>query len=259
MKQAWTRKKILLFLGLAWVVQGLGMATEAWAHDGRAGARGHRSAPGFQARATAHRPARRSAARPARQPRSIVPPGGLGSAANARPGFYQRLSAPLVHHGGAGIVPVPVYVYSEPLIYTEPIPISPREIPASAPQPIYIVTPPAAVPAPVPQTPPYQAAPAPVAEPAPAPKPRSTEPGEVQFSVLPTDAKIYLDDDYLGTGAELAALEDAQPFAPGVHVLEVTHPDYRPQRVVFGVSSNDATHVLVDLAVDRVGRRSRIK
>ena len=114
-------------------------------------------------------------------------------------------------------------------------------------------------------TPPVIVPPAPAAPPAPAPvsaappAPRSTAPGEVRFSVLPADSRVYLDDDYLGTGAELAALEEAPLFPPGVHVLEVTHPDYRPQRLVFGVSDSDPAHVLIDLSVDRVGRRTRIK
>ena len=77
--------------------------------------------------------------------------------------------------------------------------------------------------------------------------------------MLPADARIYLDDDYLGTGAELAQLEEASLFSHGVHVLEVTHPDHRPQRLVFGVSDSDPAHVMIDLSIDRVGRRTRIK
>lgn len=269
MKPARTSTTTLLLLTTtAWGVLGLGLAPEARARGGQARVQSHgASAGGHRAQATSHRPAHRrpSAGRPAaRHPaRSrVVPPGGLGSAANARPGFYQQLSAPYSSHGA--VVPVPIYVYPTPSYYPPLETVSPREIPAPAPQPIYIVTPPAATAAPAPapvQTAPTPAPPAPpqVAEPAPPPQPRSTEPGEVQFSVLPADAEIYLDDDYLGTGAELAALASNPSFAPGVHVLEVTHPEFRSQRVVFGVTSNDETHVLVDLAIDRVGRRSRIK
>lgn len=261
MKHAQTRTMTLLLITTAWVAQGLGTIDEAWAHGGQNRVQGHRATSGsHHARAISHRPARRPTARqpvrrPARHPRSILPPAGLGSAANVRPGFYQQLNAPVTHHGG--VVPVPIYLYPTPTVYEQPVLVSPREIPAPAPPPIYIVTPPPAAPATVQApTPPAPAAPAPAP---PAPAPRSTEPGEVQFSVSPSDAKIYLDDDYLGTGGELASLENGQSFAPGVHVLEVTHPDYRSQRVVFGVTPNDETHVLVDLAVDRVGRRSRIK
>ena len=257
MQHSQPMKTTLLLLATAWMVQGLGVADDAQAHGGQARTMSHRPATGSQqARATSHRPAPRPAApRPALNPRRVLRP-GFGSAANVRRGFYKQLDAPVTHHGG-GVVPVPIYIYPQPVAYSQPAPVSPREIPAPAPQPIYIVTPP---PAPAPaQTVPPAPAPIPAAVPTPAPKPRSTEPGDVQFSVQPADAKIYLDDDYLGTGAELAEFGDGQPFPPGVHVLEVTHPDYRPQRLVFGVTSKDATHVLVDLAVDRVGRRSRIK
>jgi hypothetical protein len=39
----------------------------------------------------------------------------------------------------------------------------------------------------------------------------------------------------------------------------VTHPDYRPQRVVFGVSSSKPLKVAVDLTTERIGRRSRVR
>ncbi len=203
-----------------------------------------------------------TSSRPAARPQVRRPRVGLG-AANVRPEFYRQLDAPRHQRGHGGghshAVPVPVYVYPTYLpetfyppasTYREP---EPREIPAPAPvQPvIYVVTPPVV-------TAPPSAPPAP-APPAAPPKPRSTDPGEVKFSVLPADARVYLDDDFLGTGAELAALEQASMFPPGVHVLEVTHPDYRSQRLVFGVSDSDPAHVLIDLSIDRAGRRTRVK
>ncbi|MCP4201132.1 MAG: hypothetical protein GY769_04280, partial [bacterium] len=164
------------------------------------------------------------------------------------------------HHGhGTPIYVYPTYypqtfypaapIYAEPArreVYAEP---PPREAPA--PPPIYIVTPPVIAAQPV-------SVAEPPAPPAP-PEPRSTEPGQVKFSIQPSDSAVYLDDDYLGTGAELAALEEAPLFPPGVHVLEVDHPDYRPQRLVFGVNHRDPAHVLIDLTIDRVGRRTRVK
>ena len=241
----------LSVLAISVALQNFCLQTEAQGNRGRSIS--HRPASGGQhpARATSHRSA----------PRPQIPrtPRGFGSAANVRPGFYQQLSAPKQRGPlrGAGSFPVPVYVYVEPPIYREAPQVDPRSIPAPAPpQPIYVVAPPA--PAPAAQPAPAAAPAQPPAVPAPAPKPRSTEPGEVQFSIQPASAEIYLDDDYLGTAAELASL-DTQRYPPGVHVLEVTHPDFRPQRLVFGVSSEDPTHVLIDLSVDRIGRRSRIK
>ncbi|MEM7351417.1 MAG: hypothetical protein AAF657_11465 [Acidobacteriota bacterium] len=241
----------LLLLTSVTVLQSLTWQVEAQGHRGRAISHRSPQAQQHQARATSHRPPLRRA------------PSGFGSAANVRPGFYQRLSAPVqrapIPH--APVHTVPIYVYLDPPVYHQPPPVDPRSIPAPAPapQPIYVVAPPA----PAPAQPVAAPVPTPVTRP-PAPTPaeapvRSTEPGEVLFSIRPATSKVYLDDDYLGTAAEIAALGPGQMFPPGVHVLEVTHPDFRPQRLVFGVSSEEPTHVLIDLSIDRVGRRSRIK
>ena len=253
------RTRTLFVIATSMAVSWLASAAEAQ-RSHRAGS--HSQSDGHQASAISSRPAPRPSAprQPARPPRSrLVPPGGLGSAANVRPGFYQRLNAPRHyrrggHRYGHGHVQ-PVYIY--PTYYPEtfypPAPVysEPEPPPAPAPPPVYIVTPPVIA------SPPVDPPPAPA--PPPPPAPRSTAPGEVRFSVLPADSRVYLDDDYLGTGAELAALEEAALFPPGVHVLEVTHPDYRPQRLVFGVSDTDPAHVLIDLSIDRVGRRTRVK
>ena len=272
------RSHTLYLLGTFVVSQGLFLAAEAQAQRiVRARNVGHHASSGsYRAQATSQKaphqaprgPATRGPATrgPAAQTgRSLSSP-GFGSAANVRPGFYRNLDSP--HHGGRHGVAVPVYVpvYVEPIYYTEPAysqPAYPQPayVEPAYPAPVYTEPPPAPAQQPqiyIVQPEPAAAPPAQAAPPPPAPEPRSTEPGEVKLSILPADSEIYLDDDYLGTGAELAAL-DAQMFAPGVHVLEVSHPDYRTQRLVFGVSSSDPTHVLIDLSIDRVGRRSRVK
>ncbi len=78
------------------------------------------------------------------------------------------------------------------------------------------------------------------------------------FEITPPAAKVYLDDDLLGTGAELGG-RPATILRPGVYVLEVTHPDHRFQRLVFGVRPAEPMEVVVDLTAERVGRRSRIR
>ena len=246
----------LLVIATSVAVSWLATAIEAQSHRGnRAGAQAHRG--GHRASAISTRPAPRPRQQ-AQRPRSTpIRPGGFGSAANVRPGFYEQFNSP--HQGKGHHAPVvPVYIYPTyfpethypaDLGFSEP---APREAPAPAPPQIYVVTPPVIAPPPAPVAP----APAPPAAP---PAPRSTAPGEIKFSVLPADAKVYLDDDYLGTGGELAAFDEASLFPPGVHVLEVTHPDHRPQRLVFGVSDSDPAHVLIDLSIDRVGRRTRVK
>ncbi len=178
----------------------------------------------------------------------------LGSAANVRPGFYNhQLSAP--HPGHSAPIYVPQVIYVETPVYSPPAPV--LEPPLPAPQPIYVVSPP-----PAPQPSPRRAAPPdPVATPRPVspPAPKPTGPGQVRFSIEPPDAEVYLDDDYLGTGADLAIREEALVLSPKVYVLEVSHPDHRPQRLVFGINSEDPKEVLIDLTADRVGRRSRVR
>ncbi len=233
-----------------------------------AGARTHSHRSGRQASAVSTRPAPRprQSRRPAANPSPLrgAIGGGFGSAANVRPGFYQQLNAPRGHGGYHGHR-VPIYVYptyypqtyyplgvgAEDAHYAPAPEVVAVEAPAAPPQ-IYIVTPPVIT------TPPIGAAP-PTAPPAPPPAPPPTGPGEIRFSVLPTDARVYLDDDYLGTGAELSALEEALLFPSGVHVLEVTHPDHRPQRLVFSAGAGNQAHVLIDLSIDKIGRRTRVK
>ncbi len=259
-----SRTRTLLVIATSMVVSWFASVAGAQSHRGNRA--GRSSQGGHQASAISSRPAPRpSPRRQAPQSRSrVVPPGGLGSAANVRPGFYQQLNAPRHrgghrggHHGGHQNQPAPVYVYPTyfPETYYPSAPAYSEPAPQAAPAPvqpqIYVVTPPVIAP-------PVHVTPVPAAPAAP-PAPRSTEPGEVKFSVRPADAEVYLDDDYLGTGAELAALEEVARFPPGVHVLEVTHPDHRPQRLVFGVSDSDPAHVMIDLSIDRVGRRTRVK
>ena len=248
------RTLTLLAIATSMAASWLAAVVEAQSHR-------HHRAQGQQQRgqhlsAVSSRPAARP---PVRQPR-VVSPGGL-SASNVRPGFYKQLNAPQHPRGRGGGYShaVPVYVYPTylPETFYPPAPAyrepEPREAPAPVQPQIYVVTPPVVT------APPAPAPPAPAPPPAAPPAPRSTEPGEVKFSVLPADARVDLDDDSLGTGAELASLEEASMFPPGVHVLEVKHPDYRPQRLVFGVSDSDPAHVLIDLSIDEVGRRTRIK
>lgn len=238
-------------------------------------------------------------------PRRLLPPAGLGSAANVPSGFYRQLDAPAVATGGAilthgGLVPNVVYVYphhplhglavAPPQLDTSSTPsraVNPQEVdyerPARgasgepiyitrqeleevrerhAPRPVYIVEgPESAGPPAVPAAPPAAAPPAPTVTapqlpPVPAlPKQAST----VNFAIQPADAEVYLDDDHLGSGASLSASSEGLTLGPGVHVLQVTHPDFKTQRLVFGVGSGDPMEVIVDLAADTPQRRSRIR
>ncbi len=241
---------------------------------------------------------------PASIPRRLLPPAGLGSAANVAPGFYRQLDAPAVPIGGSimthgGLVPNVVYVYphqayevapprldssSAPSRAVDPNDVDPNDIAPGAPpqqaagepiyitrqeleevrerhapRPVYIVDGPAPAnppPAPAAAAPPAAAGAAPQLPPVAA-VPKQASP--VTFSVQPADAKVFLDDDHLGSGGSLGTLGDGLVIGPGVHVLQVTHPDFKTQRLVFGVGSGEPMEVIVDLTADTPQRRSRIR
>ncbi len=213
--------------------------------------------------------------------RQLVSP--LGSATNVNPDIYLELgysnghptvyTAPQEYrhrrgHRGHGYrQPYVVYINEdsiEPPIYGEPYDDPELVDRYAEPQPIYIVN---QQPAPqVIQVP----APAPVSQPLPTAEPRyepapqtrepsrppSTEPQEVSIRVEPADAEIYLDDELLGTGATVAS--SLSSLAPGIYVLEISHPDFSPQRLVFGVST-DPVSITIDLTANRPSRRARVK
>ena len=232
-------------------------------------------------------------------PRSLLPPAGLGSAANVPPGFYRQLDAPAVNlggvvtHGGVithgGLVPNIVYVYPGPTYDVAPpqvdtastpsravdpyddrtVSANPRQEPSEpiyitrqeleevrerhTPRPVYIVDDPAAD---SPSTS-HQAQPSAATVPAAPVAPKQAS--AVTFAILPPDASVVLDDDSIGDGNALGGLSDGLMIDPGVHVLEVSHPDYKTQRLVFGVGSGEPMEVIVDLAADTPQRRSRIR
>ena len=212
--------------------------------------------------------------------RHLVSP--LGSATNVNPDIYLELgysnghptvytAPPEYRHrrgpyrGHGYRQPYVVYINEdsiEPPIYGEPYDDSDLEDRYAEPQPIYIVNQQPApqviqVPAPAPQASP---APEPSYEPPPQTRepsrPRSTEPQEISIRVEPADAEIYLDDELIGTGVTVES--SLSSLAPGIYVLEISHPDFSPQRLVFGVSS-DPVSITIDLTADRPSRRARVK
>ncbi|MEO1083767.1 MAG: PEGA domain-containing protein, partial [Acidobacteriota bacterium] len=205
----------------------------------------------------------------------------LGSAANVRRGWYrQNLSQPVhqgpvqgpVHgHGGFGGyggygVPYVVYVNPAP---SEPRVVDETPPPAYEPPPIFIVqpdqvpdyaTPVRARPYPSPSAPtlepsvPQDVAPREPRQPRQPERPRSTDPQPVTIRVNPADAQVYVDGELMGAAADLASLD----LRPGVYVVEVEHPEFGSQRLVFGVD-DEPLSVAVDLLADRPSRRSRVK
>lgn len=191
----------------------------------------------------------------------------MGSAANVGTGWYQlNLGQPqydphdngyghgVPHYGGysPGYV---VYVDTqggEPQVYGHSEP-SPQPV-IVQPPPVYIIQPPA-------QAPPQPTTSPPAAEPQwtpPEPEsPRPSEPQAVSFHIEPADARVFLDDDYLGTAAEVLA-RSPLVLDPGVYLLAVSHPEFGDTRLFFGVDGIEPTAVGVDLTSDHPRRRTRV-
>ena len=89
-------------------------------------------------------------------------------------------------------------------------------------------------------------------------RPRPEVPQAVVFQVVPADATVLLDDEPLGSAAEVMS-RSPLILDPGVYVLEVFHPDFPSQRLVFGVDGREGFTVAVDLGADKPHRRTRVK
>ncbi len=143
--------------------------------------------------------------------------------------------------------------------------VNPRhQVPSApvAPQPIIIIQQ-VAAPAQAPVIPPVVASPAPATQPL-AINPnalRSTQrqTGEVYLWIEQSEAAVYLDEDFLGTGEEIANLSVPLEMPSGVHVLSVEHRDYGSQRLVFASPSEEAILIEVNLSGNRNGRKARIR
>lgn len=197
-------------------------------------------------------PHRRAAEAPPDNRRQISP---MGSASGVAPGYYQRNmgwnGAPLEYAPGLGpAVPFVMYV-GQPLFPPEPQP------PVTVINNVTVNTPPPVVErVVVREEPPPRHAPRPEPEEPRAPRP--TAPQQVVFQIVPTDAQVKLDGRKLGTGGELGSREEPVELAPGVYILQVEHPVYKSQRLVFGVSA-ELVRVDVDLTAEDASLRARVR
>ncbi len=187
--------------------------------------------------------------------RRLISP--MGSAANLPPGYYQQNMG----WSGPPLEPGPV-IYPAPLVMYVGQPLFPT--PQPEPQPPVVVvnqvtvnTPPPAPPEPAYERPRAEERQRP-AEPATPPAPKPTAPQKVFFDISPGDALVKLDGKKLGTAADLAAIVDPLQLSPGVYILQVEHPSYRTQRLVFGVSA-ELVRVEIDLASDDPSSRARVR
>jgi hypothetical protein len=103
---------------------------------------------------------------------------------------------------------------------------------------------------------PAHAGPAESVERPPAPEsPAAERPNEslprgfLRLRVEPPDAAVYLDGEFLGSGAELARLHGALPVAAGEHRVEVARPGYEGRSVPVIVEAGDSSSL--DIVLQR--------
>lgn len=188
------------------------------------------------------------------QRRMISP---MGSAGGASPGYYQRnMSWTGPDLGYAPVLPpsVPYVVYVEQPYYQR----QPEPPPVVVVNNVTVNTPPPVVERVVERIVERESPPARAEEPAAPRAPKPTAPQPVVFAIQPTDALVKLDGRKLGTAAELGSLADPFELKPGVYILQVEHPTYKSQRLVFGVSA-ELVRVEVDLTSDDASLRARVR
>ena len=73
----------------------------------------------------------------------------------------------------------------------------------------------------------------------------------LQLKVEPAQASVYLDGDFVATGAEIAAMQQPLSIQPGSHVLEVVAPGYHQVTTRFSLSPDESRTVEIVLVPDR--------
>jgi len=94
--------------------------------------------------------------------------------------------------------------------------------------------------------------------PPPAPRAAAGEPsalrrGLMKFAILPSDAAVYLDGEFLAHGDELARLHGAIPVAGGVHRIEVVRPGFDAVPREVEVAEGDPVRVEIELQREEGG------
>lgn len=71
--------------------------------------------------------------------------------------------------------------------------------------------------------------------------------GFLRLHILPLDAAVYLDGEFLASAREIAALHGAIPVARGPHRLEVVHPERAKRSISVDVMGEEPLRIEVDL------------
>jgi hypothetical protein len=204
---------------------------------------------------TSYRPPHRRAAEAPPDNRRLISP--MGSAAGVTPGYYQRnmgWNGPPLEYAPVLTPAIPFVMYvGQPLFPPEPQSVTViNNVTVNTPPPVVervVVRE---------EPPPRRQAPPPRVEPEPPPAPKPTAPQPVVFQIVPKDAQVKLDGRKLGTAAELGSREAPFELEPGVYILQVEHPTYKSQRLVFGVSA-ERVRVDVDLTAEDASLRARVR
>lgn len=250
-----------IFLGAAGLAVGLAAGASA---DGRGS-----SSPAARSTTTTSRPApqpamgryrdfghaRGSTGRPVAQPPLVPTLSGLHP-----PGFTVRPygSTPAPSHGG--FVPGGGHHHPPQVIYVPvsygygPPPPQDPVIVVEAPPPVVVVVPQPGVDTGAQSSTFRPAIPPPPPSPAP---PTSTAPGRLRITIQPADAEVFLDDRLLTSIGDTAGGLGVAA-APGIHVLEITHPEHDAERLVFAVDPEQTVAIAIDLRETKPRRRTRI-
>jgi hypothetical protein len=92
--------------------------------------------------------------------------------------------------------------------------------------------------------------PASASAPLPTTAPPSLGRGFVRLRIRPADAAVYLDGEFLATGAELERLHGAIPVVAGPHRLEVMRPGHRSRVMEIDVAPGGETEQ-VEVTLER--------
>jgi len=83
-----------------------------------------------------------------------------------------------------------------------------------------------------------------------APERDSGSAARVHLVVVPRDASVYLDGNFIGTGAELVQLSAGVVVTPGSHRLEVVRPGYEAKEIDFESTPGEEVRLQVELDED---------
>jgi len=74
--------------------------------------------------------------------------------------------------------------------------------------------------------------------------------GRLRLEVLPEDAAVYLDGEFLGSGREIAKLHGALPVAAGEHTVDLVRPGYERKSFPIEVPAGESQPFRLELTAE---------